>query len=138
MADLEVVAEYLVEPDLERPDPGALPFELLQSGDPVAGGPRAVHDAVELLIEACPKHAAVLQRRRHFVGECGVQGSLNLVQRRGGFGQGQLRPPGGNLADGRQCRQCFAQCLQVARRGQSLTSSGRDPLQVWKAFQLSL
>src|SRR5207245_2073917 len=63
VADLEVITEYLVEPDLERPDPRALPFELLESGDPVAGGPRAVHDAVELLIEACPKHAAVLPRR---------------------------------------------------------------------------
>src|SRR5439155_22286374 len=38
VADLEVITEYLVEPDLERPDPRALPFELLESGDPVAGG----------------------------------------------------------------------------------------------------
>src|SRR6202043_1044508 len=48
VADFDVVAEDLVETNLERPDAGSLPLLLLQRTDPFARRPRAIADAVEL------------------------------------------------------------------------------------------
>src|SRR5205814_135689 len=67
VADLEVVAEHLVESDLERPDAGPLAFVLFQAADPIAGGPRSVPKAVEVGIEPRPEDPAVFQRRRNIV-----------------------------------------------------------------------
>src|SRR5260370_21725378 len=50
VTDLEVVAEYLVEADLERPDAGPLPFGIFQPGDPGARALPSVPTPVDLVI----------------------------------------------------------------------------------------
>src|ERR1700682_4928412 len=79
MADLEVVAEHLVEPDLQRPDAGPLALGLFQGGDPVAGGPRSVSKAIELGIEPGLEDTTVFQRRRNLVDQRRYQELPKLV-----------------------------------------------------------
>ena len=55
MTDFEVVAEDLIEADLERANRGALTLPLLQVGDPLARGVGTVVQTIELRIEAAPK-----------------------------------------------------------------------------------
>ena len=79
--DLQVVAEDLVVPDLERGDAGLLALCGLQPGDevasPVAGAPELVH----LLAEALPDHAAVCQRGGRVLGDGLRNERLDIVQR---------------------------------------------------------
>src|SRR6202022_3887304 len=61
VTDLDVVAEHLVEANLERPDTTSLALLLLQRGDPLARGARAIPDAVQLGVEPRTKDAAILE-----------------------------------------------------------------------------
>src|SRR5205807_3525213 len=99
MTDLDVIAEHLVEANLERADAAALALLLLKRTDPFACGARAVSNSVELGVEPGSKDAPILKGRRHLVNQRRSQGGLQLIQGRGRWRRRQLRPAAGEAAD---------------------------------------
>src|SRR2546423_5453648 len=138
VAHLEVVAEYLVEPDFQGPDPAAMWCGLLEPADPVSGRPRAGPDAVQLGVEAGPKYAAILERGWQLVYQGGRQDARNLVEGRWWQRRGQLRPLRRDAPDARQRAQGFAQRQQVARCREALADASSDSLQVGQVTKLDL
>ena len=61
VGDLEVVAEDLVEPDLERGDAGAVPLALLERGDVLVAAVAERAQLVELAVVAVANDAAIGQ-----------------------------------------------------------------------------
>ncbi len=86
--DLEVVAEYLVEADLQRVDAGALALPRLQAGDEVHRAIAEGAQLVQLGIEARADDAAVGERRRRLFGDRGGDQLAQLGKRIEGPAEG--------------------------------------------------
>ena len=138
VADLEVIAEHLVESDFERPDTRPLAFVLLQAADPVAGGPRSVAKAVEFGVVPWLEDPAVFQRRRNIVDQRPPKEIVELLFGWRGQRAGQLRPFGGRPPHARQRDQRLEQAVQVAWGGDPLPGSRGDAIQVRQAAQRGL
>ena len=80
MADLEVIAEHLVEADLQGPDPGALSLRLLEAADPVAGRARAGPNPIQLGVKPRPKDPTILERAGQIIQEGVGQGARHLLE----------------------------------------------------------
>src|ERR1700730_13495308 len=131
VTDLDVVAEYLVEANLERPDAAPLAFMLLERGDPRARGMRSIPDAVQLGVEPWTKDAPILERRWHVLNQCRGQRRLEVVQRRGCRRRHQFRPAPREASNTGDRAEGLEQGLQVAGRRQALPGPAGDPFQVW-------
>src|SRR5439155_19957513 len=141
--DLDVVAEDLVEPDLEGSDRGALPLARLERGDVLLPAVARVFELVQLAIVARADGVAVRrlrgwpldQRAAELVPQIGQQiemlgcllerrsppPRLEPVQRRAHVGQSPDR---------------VAQRPQLAGRRATKRRTAREPLQVPYAAQL--
>ena len=64
VADLDVVTEHLVEPDLQRADPRPAPLRRFQRADPLACATRRLGNAVELAVESRPDRTSLSSHRR--------------------------------------------------------------------------
>ena len=71
--DLDVVAEDAVVVDLEGLDPRALPFLLLQFGDPAFSARTDCAQVVELLVVSRPDEPAFRKREGRIVNQCPIQ-----------------------------------------------------------------
>ena len=138
VADLEVIAEHLVESDFERSDARPLAFVLFQGADPVAGSPRSVAKAIELGVVPGLEDPAVFQRRRNIVDQRPPKEIVELLFGWRGQRAGQLRPFGGRPPHARQRDQRLEQAVQVAWGGDPLPGSRGDAFQVRQAAQRRL
>ena len=80
VADLDVIAEHLVEADLQGPDPGALSLRLLEAADPVAGRARAGPNPIQLGVKPRPKDPTILERAGQLIQEGVGQGARHLLE----------------------------------------------------------
>ena len=117
LADFDVIAEHLVETDLQRGDPGAFTLAALKPGDPVSPPGLDLPELVELLVVAVAEDAAFRHRCGWVVDEGGAdqfdepgrvrEVGESLFQRRGPVaGPGQIPHQQGDLRDpGERIRQ---------------------------------
>ena len=147
VGDLQVVAEHLVEADLERGNAGALALTLLERGDvlPAAVAERA--QVVELAVEARADHATIAEGGRRTIleaapelgGEIGEQ--IELVHRIGQGGRrtavgqrrrGERAEPFGHVG---QAKKGVAQRAELAGSGPPGRGATRQPLDVPHAIE---
>ena len=137
--DLDVVAEDVVEPHLERPDARALPLARFDLRDVLAAVPAEVAQLVELGVEAGADGAALGDGERRLVGN-GLQNQVGHI--------GQLVQA---LVNGPQARRLLgierafergnlveraAQRQQIAGARGTQRYLGQQALQIQNAFEL--
>ncbi len=143
LGHLEVVAEHLVEADLERADAGALPLALLERQQMLLAVARQRAQPVQLGVDSGADDAAVLDRARWVVLETGGQLGFEIGERIGGGDLPQqprravrdagldLRRHGQGLAQGGRLARAqpaehgaAAEPLRIAHRAQQLAQPG--------------
>ena len=131
MRHFEIVAEDLVEADLEGGNAGALAFARFQLGHPFASVGRRADDTVEFSRESRPEKAALVQVSRRIIAQCPTDSLCQFaarVQPRAHAGQ-RHRAADQRLhtANGRQGQ---SDLLQIARGRPPAEDAIGQPLQI--------
>ena len=137
MADLDVVAEDLVEAHLQGADAGSPPLPVLELRDPLARAPRCIQDGVQVSVELRPDDAVAAiggrvfdKRAREHLAHLGRSGDLaRQLPGHEGLARAQC------LVDGRDRLQRAAQRQELARARMSRGSARHEPLEVAHRFQ---
>ncbi len=142
VGDLEIVPEDLVEPDLERGNPGPLALALLQRGDVLLSAVPEVAALVELRVVAPADDATIRERHRRprlerggqFLGQVGeeVESLLDLDQCRAPLA---AREPAEPFEHVRQPEERIPERAQIARGRAAGRGPAGEPLHVAHAFE---
>src|SRR5207247_47180 len=101
VADLDVVAEDLVEAHLQGADAGSPPLPVLELRDPLARAPRRIQDGVEVNVEPWPDDAVAALGGRVFDQRARAPSSSAAAARRSSI---DAAARSGALSHERSCR----------------------------------